>query len=398
VAFGFTLIPAHLTAQDATPAAAPDPPAFLLEPVDHDGAYFTITQDPGTSQEFTVALGNGGTAPVTARTYVADAYTLANGGFGVETADDPTSEPATWIDYPTETLDLATGERIERAFTVTIPENTAPGQYIAGLAIETAEPIAVGENEAFRQIIKKAIAVFITVPGPETPELAIGEASVRQTATSNNLVIEVRNPGNIFLNPSGTVTMTTEDGEPVLTAPITMGSVYAGMNTTLELSIPTILEAGTYTVSVALEDEETGVSAEVTDVPVTVAEPPAAATPLAEPVTIESVALDPLTDPDTDELQAVNVGVTLENPGATIPSAQLTLHVTRNGELVEDYPLNSSLVVQAGNTEIAQRYVPLGSWEPGTYSFALILEAVDPNSGQVTVLATQSVEETIEAP
>src|SRR5699024_10925594 len=122
------------------------------------------------------------------------------------------------------------------------------------------------------------------------------------------------------------------------------------------------------------------------------AEPPAAATPVAEPVTIDTVTLDPITAPDTDALQAVNVGVTLANPDAAIPSAQLTLHVSRDGELVEDYPLNSSLVVQAGATQIQQRYVPLGSWEPGTYTFALTLEAVDPNTGQVTVLATHQVE------
>lgn len=74
------------------------------------------------------------------------------------------------------------------------------------------------------------------------------------------------------------------------------------------------------------------------------------------------------------------------------------MHVSRDGELVEDYPLNSSLVVQAGATEIQQRYIPLGSWEPGEYTFALTLEAVDPASGQVTVLATHDVEETITVP
>ena len=395
---GLAIMPVQLAAQDATPTAAPEPPAFLLEPVDQDGPYFTVTQEPGTTQQLTVALGNAATAPVTALTYVADAYTLVNGGFGVETADDPVSEPASWIDYPTETLDLEPGETLERAFTVAVPPGTAPGQYIAGLVIQTAESMAVGESGMLRQIIKKSVAVFITVPGPETPELAIGETSVTQTATSNRLVVEVQNPGNVFLNPAGTVTMTTEDGEPVLTAPINMGPVYAGDTTTLELSIPTILEPGTYSVSVSVEDEETGVNAEVLDVPITVDEPPAAATPLAEPVSIASATIEPLIGADTDELQAVNISVTLENPGAVIPSAELTLHVSRGGEPVEDYALNSSLVLPTGTTEIQQRYIPLSGWQPGTYSFELTLEATDPGTGQATVLATQTVKETIAVP
>lgn len=396
VVFAVSLLPASLLAQESTPAATPEPPSFLIAPVGQDGSYFTVTMEPGATQELTVALGSGGETPVTALTYASDAYTLVNGGFGVKTADDPATGPTTWMDYPTEKLDLKPGERIERTFTVTVPEDTAPGQYITALSIQTAESIAVGGSDMFRQIIKKSIAVFITVPGSETPALEIGEARVDQTETSNNLVIDVRNPGNVFLNPEGTVEMSTADGKPVLTAPIAMGPVYAGDETTLELYIPTMLAAGEYAVSVTLGDEKHAVQVGEPSLAVTVAEPPAAAATVAEPVTVSGAAVDPITAGDT--LQAVNVKVTLENPEAAIPSARLILHVTRDGELVEDYPLNSSLVVQSGTTDIQQRYIPLGSWEPGTYSFALTLEAVDPASGQVTVLATESVEETIEVP
>jgi len=293
-------------------------------------------------------------------------------------------------------MDLEPGVRMERTFTVTVPDDAEPGQYISALAIQTAESVAVGESDMLRQIIKKSIAVFIIVPGPETPGLEIGEARVEQTSTSNSLVIDVRNTGNVYLNPSGTITMTTAAGEQVLTTPVTMGPVYAGDETTIELFIPTILAAGDYTVSVDLADESTGVSAEMQDVTLAVAEPPSDVA-AAEPVTISAVTLDLITG-GGDELQALNVTVSLENPEQAIPSGRLTMHVSRDGELVEDYPLNSSLVVQSGTTEIQQRYVPLGAWEPGTYTFALTLEAVDPNSGQVTVLATLDVEETIEVP
>jgi hypothetical protein len=41
-----------------------------------------------------------------------------------------------------------------------------------------------------------------------------------------------------------------------------------------------------------------------------------------------------------------------------------------------------------GPTEVRQRYVPPGGWQPGTYDFAITVEAVDPTSGTTTVLAT----------
>ncbi|HWV23804.1 MAG TPA: DUF916 domain-containing protein [Thermomicrobiales bacterium] len=401
VLFALSLVPSPSLAQESTPEstpAAPEPPSFLIAPVgdDQDGSYFTVTMEPGSTQELTVALGSGGDEPVTALAYAADAYTLVNGGFGVRTADDEQTGPTTWIDFPTETLDLNPGDRVERTFTVSVPKDTPPGQYLSALAIQTADSIAVGDSTMFRQIIKKSIAVFIIVPGPETPALEIGEASVKQTETSNSLVVELSNPGNVFLNPEGTVTMTTADGKPVLTSPIAMGPVYAGMGTTLELYIPTMLAPGDYTVSVSLRDEKRDVSEEAESLPVTVTQL-ASATPAVQPVTFTTAEVDPITS-GSGELQAVNVLVTLDNPEATIPNAKLTLHVMRNGELVEDYPLNSALVVQQGTTDIQQRYIPLGSWDPGDYTFSLTLEAVDPGTGQLTVLATQDIDATITVP
>ena len=391
-------LPTSIMAQESTPTVAPEPPSFLLEPLHQDDSFFTATMDPGTTQEMTVALGSASEAPVTVLTYVSDAKTLVNGGFGVGTADDPVNEPTTWIDYPTETLELEPDERLERTFTISVPTDAAPGQHIAGLSIQTAESLAVGESGMLRQIIKKSIAVFIIVPGPQTPDLEIGEARMTQSSTSNGLVVDIRNSGNVFLKPEGTIEMTTVDGRPVMNSPVTMGPVYAGTETTLELHIPTMLKAGDYIVSLSLHDAEQGVSVEESEMNVRVEEAPVAATPMSAPITVSSASIEPITAAGSSDLQAVNVMVTLENPATTLPSAQLTLHATRDGELVENYPLNSSLVVQAGATEIQQRYIPLESWEHGEYRFSLTLEAIDPVSGQITVLLTHTIEDAITIP
>ncbi len=49
-----------------------------------------------------------------------------------------------------------------------------PGQYIAGIAMETAEPLEVEGSTLFNQIIRKTIAVFIVVPGAESPAFELG--------------------------------------------------------------------------------------------------------------------------------------------------------------------------------------------------------------------------------
>jgi hypothetical protein len=392
---GLALLPGLVRAQ-ATPEPAA-PPAFLLEPVGQAGTFFTVTGEAGSVTTLTVALGNAGEAPVTARTYAADAYTLVNGGFGINPEDAPTNPPTTWLDYPAETLDLDPATRVERDFTVTIPDDTAPGQYITGIVLQTAEPIAIGDTGMLKQTIAKALAVFITVPGPVEPNLEIGAVSLDQTANSNALVVEIANTGNVLLKPTGTVTMTRGD-EQILTAPVAMGSVYAGMSTTLELAIPTILAPGDYTVDVTLKDEETGAAVESLNVQLNVVAYDAAATPAASPVSIGAFTLEPVTDSTSGNLQVVNITVQLVNDGAPVPSARLTLHVTRDGELVEDFPLNSSLVIPTGTTDIQARYLPITGWEPGTYTFSVTLEAIDPTTGQATVLATADASSTITVP
>lgn len=389
----FALLPALVHAQ-TTPEPA-SPPVFVLEPVDQSGSYFTVEGDAGSTTTLTVALGNAGEDPVSARTYAADAYTLVNGGFGINDETAPTTAPTTWLDYPAETLDLKPAQKVERDFTVTIPDDAKPGQYITGIVLQTAEPIAIGDSGMLRQTIAKAVAVLITVPGPVEPKLEIGQVSLKQSANANALQIEIQNAGNVLLKPSGTVTMTSGD-EQILTAPVEMGSVYAGMATTLELPIPVVLAPGDYTVDVTLEDKETGAKAKATAVPLKV-EAFEAATPTVAPVTIGSITLDPIKD-TSGNLQIVNVTVELDNTGAPVPSARLTLHVTRDGELVEDFPLNSSLVVPSGTTEIQQRYLPITGWTPGTYSFSVTLEAVDATTGQATVLATAEASSTVTVP
>lgn len=385
-------------ADSSTPEAGSTTPAFLLEPVGQDGTYLEVETEPGSETELTVALGNAGSHDVSARTYVADAYSLVNGGFGVRSEDEPATGATTWLDYPAETIDLPADKKVERTFTVAVPDDASPGQYVSGLVLQTAEPIAVGGSGMLRQNIVKAIAVVITVPGAISPALEIGAASLKQSPVSNSLLVEIENTGNILLKPAGTVTMTTEAGESIVTAPVAMGSVYAGTATLLEMPIPTTVAAGTYQVSVVLTDEETGATASAESLTLEVEEFADSATPTLPPVTIEGFTVEPLRDPATDNLQAVNVMVTLANEGAPVPSARLTLHVTRDGELVEDFPLNAALVVANGTTDVQQRYLPLEGWEEGTYEFAVTLEAVDANTGQVTVLATAAAADPVTGP
>jgi hypothetical protein len=382
-------------AQDATPVtAAASIPAFVLAPVGEDSPFITESLEPGESTKVTVQLGNAGSQAVEARTFSADAYTLVNGGFGVKTADDERTGATTWVDYPSETLELKPGEVVERTINIAVPEGTPPGEYISGLVLETAEPIGVPGSSMLRQNIQKSIAVLVTVPGKAAPALDVGMATIDQRTQAPSVQIEIANSGNVLLKPAGTVTVSEESGSQVVEAPVQMGSVYAGTQTTLQIALPTTLAPGTYSVHIELNDEAKGVAVDE-DRSASAVDPDEAEN--ITPVVVEELSLDPARDPSTDQLQYVNVQVAITNAGNPVEGVRITLHVTRDGAPLEDLPLAAGLAMPVGPTQVTQRYIPPDGWTAGTYGFAVTVDAVTA-AGQVTSLAELQSPDTVTAP
>jgi hypothetical protein len=373
-------------AQDAAtgtpPAVAPESgPQFVLYPAGgNDGEFFTLDADPGSSHELKVVLGNADDEPLDLRAYVNDVVPMVNGGFAVaEEAVAPTGT-ATWIDFSAETYAFAPGEGIERAFTVTVPEGTAPGQYIAGLVLQTLEPIEVEGSAMFQQIIRKSIAVFITVPGPASPSFVLGEPALEPSGVTQLLVIPVENTGNVLVRPTGEAVLTDANGAVVMTAPITMGSVYAGIGTTLAIPLQADIEPGDYTLALQVQDPETGVGAELQGYQLAITE-------VEDSPDIWAMDATVVLAPDLAAPVYADVEALITNNGP-VTNVEIELDVIRDGELVETFSLAPSLSVATGTTPYIQRYVPPTGFEAGTWTFVLRLNVVDGSTGSVTTVLT----------
>lgn len=377
------LAPGSLAAQSSPEAtsAANSGPQFMLRPADgEDGSYFTLEAEPGSTHTLTAVLGNVDDEPLTLRTYAGDGFTLVNGGFGVREEADSGDGISSWLDYRAATLELGPGEGIERSFSVTVPEDTEPGQYIAGLVLQTAEPIAVEGSAMFNQIIRKSVAVFITVPGEMTPSFELGTPAIDGNLAGQRVVVPVINTGDVLVKPAGELVLTDASGMAAFTQPFTMGSVYAGMETTLEVPLPAALPEGDYTVTATFSDAETGVSASVPDTAVALSRDVETDAPLE----ITSAEVTPI--PGADEVQFAAVSVTIENRETAIEGVQVILSVARDGEPVEDFPLASSVTLQQGETVVEQRYIPLDGWAPGEWTFTVTLKSVDPQTSAEATL------------
>lgn len=299
------LMGAALAMATASPVLAQhEPPRLGLTPIGEDGPYFDLTAEPGQALGLRVELANFGHDAMLARTFSADAYSIINGGFGADLFGEPASGTTLWLEYAVEEVRLEPGAAKIIGFNVTVPEDTAPGEYITALVAENAEPYVgpEGGGVAVEQVNRTVVAVAIDVPGPRDPALEIGAVTHKVAADASFVSFEVSNPGNVHLKPSGEFILRDGRGARLATASAVMDRVYAGTETLFEAPLAAALETGDYCAQLSLTDEETGVADSTECLAFTVQPPPSQADAPADgsttiPVTrpaIDAVTGNPL--------------------------------------------------------------------------------------------------------
>lgn len=252
-------------------AAVTQPVQLSLRPVGQPGSYFDVTMTPGHSERFQVELGNHASAPIAARTYAADAYSIVNGGFGVKDRSSTPTGTTTWLSYPAGVVELPAGQAATRSFTVTVPAGTAPGQYITAIALENDVPVKGSGNVSLNQLVRQAIAVSIRVPGPLAPAFAFTTATHKVVARRSVIDVGIGNTGNANLKLAGQLTIRDSSGKTVSQAPVTMGSLYAHDTTKVEVTLAGALQPGSYTAGITLRDTATGTTRTAAGLPFSVA-------------------------------------------------------------------------------------------------------------------------------
>ena len=243
----------------SSPVSAAHEPAHLgLTPVGEDGTYFDVAITAGETRDLQVEAANFGHEAAVARTYAANVYSIVNGGFGASLSGEPPAATTKWVTFPTQELTLAPGDAVVMDVRVAVPKDTPPGEYIAALVIENAEPIRGAGTVAVDQVNRSAIAIAIDVPGPREPAVAIGEVGHSEVAGTSVVTFSIDNPGNVHLYPTGEFLLRDDAGDQIASASPKMDSVYAGTSTLLELRLDNLLPPGQYCAELSLSDEGTG--------------------------------------------------------------------------------------------------------------------------------------------
>ena len=209
-------------------------------------------------------IANDGADALAARTYAADVYTIINGGFGGASARRA-RRPARPRGSTTrlEVIDLAVGAGVHRSFTVTVPANAAPGEYITSIVLENDQPIQGAGAVGLDQVVRQAVAVVITVPGDRAPGHRDRRARpTRSSPGGRSIAVAVENTGNVRLKPIVRLHAVRRLREPrSARRPCRWTRSTRRRATLVELPLAALLPPGRYTIRLTLADTVQGVTA-----------------------------------------------------------------------------------------------------------------------------------------
>jgi len=364
---------------------------FVARPKDgEDGERFSVEMAPGESKTLTMVLENPGTQPINLHSYSSSVGVAPNGGLLLSPEGAELTGASAWMSFEPVTQVVDPGQSQEVSFSIDVPDNTPPGEYVNAVAVETVDAFDVQGSSNIKQRLRKVLAVYVIVPGPTEAKLSFGEPVVELRARGPMIVIPVQNTGNVRTRGEGTLTLKDNTGTTLATETLYTSWLYGGFATTLEVRLKTVFPPGEYSLDLGFVDEESKDLGSLKNVPVEM--PDAGA--LSNPVKFESAEITPNADP----IQFANVAVTISNSGDTIRSPKVTLGVYRDDELVEDFVLSEGAPISQGETTFQQRYIPLTGFESGTYTFSLMVESVAGGSDATTMILSVDNIATLEVP
>ncbi|HET6263115.1 MAG TPA: DUF3324 domain-containing protein, partial [Chloroflexia bacterium] len=151
-------------------------------------------------------------------------------------------------------------------FTVRVPQSAGPGQFLAGISAFVANvPPTAGADQGGTRLgasvttqMRYVIGVQVDIEGAWTPSLKVDSVALVQQPSGPFIGISMKNDGNVFLKPGGTIVMTDTAGRRVLDQPIKMGTFVPGTGVVYPVRWSGELASGAYNVQVSLDYDKDG--------------------------------------------------------------------------------------------------------------------------------------------
>ncbi|MEU8268313.1 DUF916 domain-containing protein [Sphaerisporangium sp. NPDC049002] len=176
-----------------------------------DRSSFSHAVNPGGLVKDAMVVANRGKAPLKLAVYAADGFTTDTGQLDLLLKDKKSVGIGAWVHADRDSVTIPAGQTVKVPFTVTIPRNATPGDYVGGILTSLTQP---GGTESVNVDRRLGIRVKLRVSGELKPVLAIEDLHVDYAGSANpfakgdaTVTYTIHNTGNAILSAQQTVSV-----------------------------------------------------------------------------------------------------------------------------------------------------------------------------------------------
>jgi len=234
--------------------------SFGLRPEKSGSGYFQYTLTPGETYSDAVLAINGTDEDILLKVSVVAGHTALMGGIAFPGAAGGAAE---WINLESEgIIEVPAQQQVRLPFSLTIPENTPPGEYIAGFLATPSTNSGtqlMQDGMGIEIVSQMGLSMVISIPGPSLCEISIESISTEIYKGDLKIVIHMRNTGNIHFKGMGAFSLRTPNGStPLFLQDMNIGYFIAGDSMHYPLTIKDIPAARMYDAEVTIMGTDCG--------------------------------------------------------------------------------------------------------------------------------------------
>jgi hypothetical protein len=247
LSLGLVILPAF--AQDFT---------FGIRPDDQSIGYYQYTLAPGDGLEDALLALNGTDEPLKLMISVVAGHTALKGGI---TFPGEADGPAQWINLPNEgIIEVPAQMQMRLPFSLQIPKNIPPGEYVAGFLARPVDPPDIteeGQTFGIKIVSQVGLTMIITVSEPDLCEVTINSVATEINKGNWDVTIHMTNTGNIHFKGLGQFALRpSPEDDPTLLREFNIGYFVAGDSMNYPLSFDDIPPSGEYIADITLMGED----------------------------------------------------------------------------------------------------------------------------------------------
>ncbi len=198
---------AFLSAVGVAGVAAADDVGWTVRTADNefgaDRDNYGYTLDPGGRLDDGLVVVNNGTTSLDLAVYAADAFTTDTGKLDLRTKNVQPTGVGAWVHPGQDHLTVQPGQSLEVPFTVSVPDNAAPGDHLGGIVT------ALTRDNVERRV---GLRIQLRVGGDLKPGLSVENLDTRYSGTllgtgDATVIYAIHNTGNAILAARQTVSI-----------------------------------------------------------------------------------------------------------------------------------------------------------------------------------------------